>query len=99
MKMMPAAFARFGLTVVCLCAVAARAEPPATDIAVGKSEILVAQDGGRIIRTSSSRIRTASSAVPGGGGAYIGMGTAEALRRHNEAVGHLMDASPSLECR
>ena len=73
-------------------------------IKVKSTDTVIIEDGNRVIYIASPRAR------PGSGGAskadmkkqvsYEGMGTEEAIRRHNEVVGQLMDnASRPVECR
>ena len=72
-------------------------------VRVKSTDTVIIEDGERIIYIASPRNR------PGNGGAkadpkkriaYEGIGTDEAIRRHNEVVGQLMDnPSRPVECR
>ena len=69
-------------------------------VRVKSTDTLIIEDGDRIIYIASPRYRGSTKVDPKKRVAYEGMGTDEAIRRHNEVVGQLMDnPSRRVECR
>jgi hypothetical protein len=72
-------------------------------VRVKSTDTVIIEDGDRIIYIASPRNRHGSGgakADPKKRVAYEGIGTEEAIRRHNEVVGQLMDGpSQPVECR
>ena len=69
-------------------------------VRVKSTDTVIIEDGERIIYIASPRHRGSTRVDPKKRVAYEGMGTDEAIRRHNEVVGQLMDnPSRPVECR
>jgi hypothetical protein len=79
-----------------------RADPPGGGrvVTVKNADTVIVEDNGRIIYISSPHNRSASRQGAGKRVEYAGIGTQEAIRRHNEVVGQLMDNPVRpVECR
>jgi hypothetical protein len=69
-------------------------------VRVKSTDTVIIEDGDRIIYIASPHHRSAAKADPKKRVAYEGIGTEEAIRRHNEVVGQLMDnPSRPVACR
>jgi hypothetical protein len=95
------------LILISLVAAAGIAGPACADplgdarvVRVKSTDTVIIEDGDRIIYIASPRHRGATKVDPKKRVSYEGIGTEEAIRRHNEVVGQLMDnPSRPVECR
>jgi hypothetical protein len=100
-------FSNASSMLIGLIAAAAFAGPACADsvgeariVRVKSTDTVIIEDGDRIIYIASPRQRGATKLDPKKRVAYEGMGTEEAIRRHNEVVGQLMEnPSRPVECR